>query len=234
MADIQGIQGPKGDQGIQGQPGIQGVQGIQGVKGDKGDKGDRGQIGPEGPTGPQGIQGPPGTGGGTSEPGPQGEPGQDGADGLSAYQIAVAAGFVGNEAAWLASLKGDQGIQGEPGQQGPTGTAPVENAVFVSSSSGYLPIDVTGNQTVFYTNLAANVTEVNLPEASDGVPTVFSMIIQFIGTGGAYSVTWPANVRWSGGTSPILSTALNKVDTFTFFTRDAGNTWFAGNFGQAF
>jgi len=43
---------------------------------------------------------------------------QPGADGLSAYQIAVQNGFVGTEADWLLSLKGDAGIQGEQGIQG--------------------------------------------------------------------------------------------------------------------
>src|SRR5690554_1955296 len=44
-----------------------------------------------------------------------------GADGLSAYEVAVDNGFVGDEAAWLASLQGIQGIQGEQGVQGPIG-----------------------------------------------------------------------------------------------------------------
>ena len=38
--------------------------------------------------------------------------------GLSAYDIAVANGFVGTEAAWLASLKGERGSKGEQGVQG--------------------------------------------------------------------------------------------------------------------
>ena len=38
--------------------------------------------------------------------------------GLSAYDIAVANGFVGTEAAWLASLKGERGSKGEQGQPG--------------------------------------------------------------------------------------------------------------------
>ena len=38
--------------------------------------------------------------------------------GLSAYDIAVANGFVGTEAAWLASLKGERGSKGEPGEPG--------------------------------------------------------------------------------------------------------------------
>lgn len=57
-------------------------------------------------------------------PGPQGPAGQDGtdgADGASAYEVAVANGFVGNEAAWLASLVGEQGPQGPQGIQGEQG-----------------------------------------------------------------------------------------------------------------
>ena len=38
--------------------------------------------------------------------------------GLSAYDIAVTNGFVGTEAAWLASLKGERGSKGEQGEPG--------------------------------------------------------------------------------------------------------------------
>lgn len=48
-------------------------------------------------------------------PGNKGDPGDDGDPGLSAYQVALANGFVGTEAEWLASL------QGAPGPQGPAG-----------------------------------------------------------------------------------------------------------------
>jgi hypothetical protein len=47
-----------------------------------------GGVGPEGPAGPEGP---------------------------SAYEVAVANGFVGTEAEWLASLEGEPGIQGVPG-----------------------------------------------------------------------------------------------------------------------
>lgn len=77
LKGVDGVQGPKGEQGIQGVQGKQGAQGIQG------------EIGPQGPQG---------------EVGPQGE---QGADGKSAYEIAVANGFVGSESDWLASLKGE-------------------------------------------------------------------------------------------------------------------------------
>lgn len=44
-----------------------------------------------------------------------------GQDGLSAYDIAVQNGFVGTEAEWLASLKGDQGDKGDKGDKGDPG-----------------------------------------------------------------------------------------------------------------
>lgn len=74
-----------------------------------------GAPGADGQDGAPGIQGPPGNDG---APGADGAPGVDGADGASAYEIAVAAGFVGTEAAWLASLAGPAGADGAPGLQG--------------------------------------------------------------------------------------------------------------------
>ena len=55
----------------------------------------------------------------------QGETGANGsvgADGDSAYDIAVTGGFVGTEAQWLATLKGDAGIDGTDGADGADGT----------------------------------------------------------------------------------------------------------------
>lgn len=46
---------------------------------------------------------------------------KDGKDGKSAYEIAVEHGFVGDEQAWLDSLKGAQGEPGEPGKNGTNG-----------------------------------------------------------------------------------------------------------------
>ena len=141
-----GLTGPEGPQGPTGLTGPEGPQGPIGLTGAKGDTGEQGPIGPEGPQGPIGLTGPKGDKGdqgiqgetgltGATGPegpmgpeGPQGLPGLDGtdgtngADGESAYEIAVANGFVGTEVEWLASLKGDQGIQGEVGPQGPAGT----------------------------------------------------------------------------------------------------------------
>jgi hypothetical protein len=70
----------------------------------------------------------------------QGPPG-NGADGASAYQVAVANGFVGTEAQWLASLQGGPGDPGDPGATGDTGASAYEAAVangFVGTEAEWL------------------------------------------------------------------------------------------------
>ncbi len=62
--------------------------------------------------GPAGQNGTNGTDGVDGVDGIDGADGLDGAPGQSAYQIAVAAGFQGSEAAWIASLQGPQGPPG--------------------------------------------------------------------------------------------------------------------------
>lgn len=47
-----------------------------------------------------------------------------GADGASAYEVAVANGFVGTEVEWLASLEGPEGPQGPAGPPGADSTVP--------------------------------------------------------------------------------------------------------------
>jgi len=46
--------------------------------------------------------------------------------GASAYEIAVANGFIGTEAAWLESLKGERGTKGETGDHGESGASAYE------------------------------------------------------------------------------------------------------------
>ena len=112
---IQGLRGERGlqgERGAQGERGIQGLQGIQGIQGLPGAKGDTGERGAQGERGLQGLPGKDGAAGA------KGADGLPGADGKSAYQIAVAQGFAGSEAAWLASLKGEKGDKGDAGAGG--------------------------------------------------------------------------------------------------------------------
>lgn len=71
-----------------------------------------------GPAGATGAQGPAGD---TGPEGPGGPAGNNGSNGASAYALAVAGGFSGTEAEWLASLVGPAGATGPEGPQGPKG-----------------------------------------------------------------------------------------------------------------
>lgn len=71
--------------------------------------------GDEGKQGEQGKQGDPG------KDGTDGKDGKDGMDGKSAYEVAVANGYVGTETEWLAYLKGKDGKDGVNGVDGKDG-----------------------------------------------------------------------------------------------------------------
>jgi hypothetical protein len=119
-AVLDGVPGPPGDDGAPGADGADGLSAYQIASAN-------GFVGTEiewlaslvGPPGADGADGAPGADGAD---GPPGADGADGADGLSAYQIAVANGFVGDESAWLASLQGADGEQGPPGNDGAPGS----------------------------------------------------------------------------------------------------------------
>jgi hypothetical protein len=124
----QGPEGPEGPAGPQGDPGPTGATGAQGPTG---------ATGPQGETGPAGPQGP--AGADSTVPGPQGEAGitgADGADGLSAYEVALANGFVGTEIEWLSSLEGPQGEAGPEGPQGPAGETGPAGATGATGAAG--------------------------------------------------------------------------------------------------
>lgn len=77
--------------------------------------------------------------------GAEGPPGPDGPPGFSAYQIAVANGFVGDEEAWLLSLvgpPGDTGDPGPPGDDGADGTNGTNGVDGFSSEALILPTGV--------------------------------------------------------------------------------------------
>ncbi|NBU81384.1 MAG: DUF1566 domain-containing protein [Flavobacteriaceae bacterium] len=100
-----------------------------------GTPGPAGAAGPQGPIGPIGPAGAAGTNG------------TNGTNGSSAYQIAIANGFVGTEAQWLASLKGEQGLQGLPGTngtQGPAGPAGTNGAPGTPGTNGQGGVTTAG------------------------------------------------------------------------------------------
>ena len=119
--------------GEDGEDGKKGDKGDKGEKGDKGAKGDKGDAGEDGasctvkPMEPSGFKVI--CDGDSVGVLVNGVNGDAGADGKSAYELAVAAGFEGDSAAWLAALKGDQGVKGDTGVAGADGKSAYELAV---------------------------------------------------------------------------------------------------------
>ena len=88
----------------------------------------------------------------------KGEPGD------SAYEVAVANGFVGTQTQWLLSLKGEQGEQGIQGEQGLTGFAWDTDRV---SPNGYLIGEIVNYLGNYYICIANN--DAIIPTDSLGV-----------------------------------------------------------------
>lgn len=90
----------------------------------------------------QGAKGEQGVAGRDGAKGADGINGTNGTNGLSAYQLAVAGGFVGTQAQWEASLKGSKG---DKGLDGSNGWSPVFRAVARGSMESVLQLyDWTG------------------------------------------------------------------------------------------
>lgn len=120
----------------------------------------------------------------TGVQGPPGADGADGADGESAYQIAVANGFVGTEAEWLASLvgpEGPQGIQGLQGDAGPQGIQGIQGVKGDTGDQG--PQGIQG------------------PAGADGADGVFSGIKVWNDTTSVYDVS-SGTIYLGGPTDP--------------------------------
>lgn len=94
-------------------------------------KGDPGEPGAPGAPGADGADGAPGA------PGADGADGAPGPEGPSAYEVAVANGFVGTEVEWLDSLIGEQGPAGSGVK---TYVDAAEVAAVTTTEEGILPI----------------------------------------------------------------------------------------------
>jgi hypothetical protein len=102
----------------------------------------------------------------------------------------------------------------------------------ITQTSGTVDLDIeNGNSFSFVLTENATITISN-PAATNSFCEI-NVLIQQDGAGGAYTVTWPATVRWPGGTTPVMSTSNDAIDIFTLSTHVAGSPWF-GDFSQAY
>jgi hypothetical protein len=115
------------------------------------------------------------------------------------------------------------GLSWAPGSQvhavGNSGTALTLDA---SSTSGYIKtITLTGNCTFTLTG------------ATSGQAAALELLLTQDGTG-SRTVTWPASVKWHGGTAATLTTAAGGRDRFILVSYDGGTNWFADQIGKGY
>lgn len=147
--------------------------------------------------------------------GPAGADGADGVDGLSAYQVAVNNGFVGTEAAWLASLVGAEGAPGADGADGSiwhSGTGAPSGALgkvtdwYLNDANGDV-YEKTGASTWTLRDNLTGPTGPSGPGSGDMSKSTYD-------TDNDGVVDAAESVPWSGVTGK--PTLCRKLDTLTF------------------
>jgi len=100
-----------------------------------------------------------------------------------------------------------------------------------SISSGTLALDLAV-ASAFDVALNASVTTLTIsnPDQTAGIAISFRLSLTMDGT--ARTISWPASVKWPGGTPPTLTSANGKKDVFSFLSLDNGSTWIASTVGQ--
>ena len=81
----------------------------------------------------------------------------------------------------------------------------------------------------YFTKTVAANTTFTITNVPTG--TIASGFILELTNGGAYTVTFPASVKWAGGTAPTLT--ASGYDDLGFFTTDGGTTWDGFVLGKA-
>ncbi len=100
------------------------------------------------------------------------------------------------------------------------------------SQSSAATIDFTVALVHQLTMTGATVT-ITLAGAIASVACGLTIYLVQDGTGGRL-ITWPGSVKWPGGVTPILSTAIDAVDVVVMESVDGGTTWFANLAGRGY
>ena len=107
-------------------------------------------------------------------------------------------------------------------------TAPTETYLALGSVSGTKTIS-GANANVQSMTIATNTTITLTAGASVSECRALTLIIT---NGGAFTVTWPASVKWVGGSAPTFT--ASGVDIVTLITVDAGTTWYGSANGVSY
>ena len=133
---------------------------------------------------------------------------------------------------WVESDTGDVTAGGSLNMGGKSFKAYSETPFNLGNMTGAVTIDFA-NGNFQYGVLTGNVTfTISNAPASGKVGSMTLELAQ--DATGSRLVTFPASVKYAGGTAPVLSTTANSLDVLVFYTRDGGSTYKLGVFGLSF
>ena len=81
------------------------------------------------------------------------------------------------------------------------------------SAGGSFSLTLSGNATLSFADAPTT--------GSSG----FTLKVTQDAGGSGFAVTWPASVKWPGGTAPALTATAGKSDVFVFTTDDGGTSF---------
>lgn len=100
-------------------------------------------------------------------------------------------------------------------------------------SSGSLTLNLD-NSNVFLVSLNSNITTITISNVNTSSNTSQGFTIIFTADGTQRSISWPASVKWPGGTAPTPTSTSTKKDVYHFITTDGGTSWLGFIAGQNF
>ena len=114
-----------------------------------------------------------------------------------------------------------------------TGNTPKFVNVFGERTSVTASASTTVNTQFNVTELTMSASITTLTLSNIQANNIVHMwTIVTLGNGTAYSITWPAAVKWPGGTAPTITSTNAKRDIYQFVTYDGGTNIYAIIVGQ--
>jgi hypothetical protein len=106
-----------------------------------------------------------------------------------------------------------------------------------TSKGSQIAIDMSTGQ-VFRTKITTACTGLNVTNVPDnGNANAVGFSLLFVGDGTPRSMTWNIGstaAAWAGGIAPTYTSTSNKIDVYSFLSRDGGSTWLGFVGGQNF
>lgn len=109
--------------------------------------------------------------------------------------------------------------------------APIRQTAAPTISANALTLNLS-TAAVFLVSLNANITTLTINNVPSTANRAVDFTVIFTADGTARTITWPASVKWAGGTGPTMTSTNGKQDVIDFTSTDAGTTWLAHIRGQ--